>query len=61
MFVQPPINLNPKHKGEFTAWARAHGFSSVQAAATHVMANRAKYPKHVVEMANFAHNFGKNK
>jgi hypothetical protein len=56
---QRPIHLNPTHKGEFTAWAKAHGFSSVQVAASHVMANKEKYPKHVVQMAVFAHNFGK--
>lgn len=64
MYMQPPqkpIHLNPKHKGEFTAWAKAHGFSSVQAAAAHVMANKTNYAKHVVEMANFAKNFGGNK
>lgn len=58
-FIEPPIRLNPKHKGKFTAWAKAHGFSSVHAAAVHVMANKDKYPKHVVQMANFAKNFGK--
>lgn len=62
MYMQPPkppIHLNPKHKGEFTAWAKAHGFASVQVAASHVMANRTKYAPHVIEMANFAKNFGK--
>lgn len=61
-YMQPPkkpIHLNPKHKGEFTRWAKAHGFGSVQEAASAVMANKAKYPHHVVQMANFAKNFGK--
>lgn len=51
-----PIHIKKSHKGKFTDWSKAHGFSSVQAAAAHVLANKAKYPAHIVEMANFAHN-----
>lgn len=55
-YLDSPINLNSAHKGKFTAWCKAHGFRSVQAGATHVMANKDKYSPEVVKMANFAHN-----
>jgi hypothetical protein len=50
------INIKASHKGRFTAWATAHGFSSVAAAANAVMANPSKYDPAVVKMANFAKN-----
>lgn len=56
-YLNPPL-IKPSHRGKFTAWAKAHGFSSVQVAASHVMANKAKYSSEVVKMANFARNFG---
>lgn len=62
MYMQPPespIHIKKANQGKFTDWAKAHGFSSVQAAASHVMTNKAKYPTHVMQMAVFAHNFGK--
>lgn len=55
---QQPIHIKKSHEGKFTDWARAHGFSSVQEAASHVMANKDKYDPSVVRMANFAKNFG---
>lgn len=45
------------HKGRFTAWAKANGFSSVSAAASHVLANKSNYSTHVVKMAQLAHTF----
>lgn len=51
-----PIHLKKSHAGRFTDWATAHGFSSPAAAASHVMANKTKYPADVVKMANFAKN-----
>lgn len=50
------INIKPQNKGKFTAWAQSNGFSDVQAAASHVLANKSKYSPSVVKMANFAHN-----
>ncbi len=49
------ININPKNKGKFTAWAKKRGMS-VAEAADKVMANKSKYSKEVVKMANFAKN-----
>jgi len=49
------ININPKNKGKFTAWAKKRGMS-VAEAADKVMANKDKYSKEVVKMANFAKN-----
>lgn len=51
-----PIHIKKSHEGKFTDWAKAHGFSSVQAAAAHVMANKGQYSPEVVKMANFAKN-----
>lgn len=56
-YIKPPL-IKPSHRGKFTAWAKTHGFNSVQEAAAHVMANKDKYSHEVVEMANFARNFG---
>lgn len=64
MYMQPPespIHIKKANQGKFTDWAKTHGFSSAQAAASHVMANKAKYSAHVVEMANFARNATKFK
>lgn len=61
MYIKPPqqpIHIKKSHEGKFTAWASSNGFSSVQAAASHVMANQDKYSSDVVAMANFAKNFG---
>lgn len=51
-----PIHIKKSHEGKFTDWAKAHGFASVQEAASHVMANKSKYDASVVKMANFAKN-----
>lgn len=51
-----PIHIKASHKGRFTAWSTAHGFKSVQEAASAVLANKEKYDASVVKMANFAHN-----
>lgn len=64
MYVNPPqspIHIKKANQGKFTDWCKAHGFASVQAGASHVMANRTKYPAHVIEMANFARNATKFK
>src|SRR5699024_9175401 len=50
------IHIKKSHEGRFTNWANRHGFSSVQAAASHVMANKDDYSSHVVQMVNFAKN-----
>lgn len=61
MASQKPIKIKPSHKGEFTAWAKAHGWS-VQEAATKVLsAPLNEYSAHVRQMANFAKNFGGGK
>lgn len=49
------INIKPENKGKFTAWAKKRGMS-VAEAADKVMANKSKYSKEVVKMANFAKN-----
>jgi hypothetical protein len=54
------IEINPEHKGMFTAWAKKHNMS-VQEAASHVLANKDKYDTHTIKMAAFAHNFGGHK
>jgi hypothetical protein len=59
MYAPPPeqpIHIKKANEGKFTAWAKNNGFSSVQAAAMHVMANKTKYTPEVVKMANFACN-----
>jgi hypothetical protein len=55
------IVIKPQNEGKFTAWAKAHGFSSAQAAASHVLAHKEKYSAAVIKMANFAHNSKKFK
>ena len=47
-----------KNPGKFTRWAKRNGFDSPCSAANAVMRNKDKYDKDVVEMANFAKNFG---
>jgi hypothetical protein len=53
------IKIKKENRGKFTAWAKRHGFSSVQAAARHVLANKDKYSTSVVQQANFARNAAK--
>lgn len=49
------ININPKHKGDFTALAKNHKMS-VQGFASFVLRNKGRFSAHVREMANFARN-----
>lgn len=58
-YLADPIAIKPKNEGKFTRWAKAHGFKTVQEAAKHVMANKARYTPEVVKMANFASNAAK--
>lgn len=53
---KPKISIKPQNEGKFTAWAKRHGFKSVSAAASHVLANKGRYSTSVVKMANFARN-----
>lgn len=50
------VEIKPSHRGMFTKWAKDHQMT-VSEAASHVMANKGKYSKHVEKMANFAKNF----
>lgn len=49
------IHIKPENRGKFTAWAKSHG-TSVQDAASHVMANKNKYAPAIIKRANFAKN-----
>ena len=51
--------IKDKNKGKFTAWVKKNmkGKDTCSAAST-VMANKDDYSKSVVEMANYANNFG---
>jgi len=54
--------IKAKNRGKFTDWAKKNGFSDACSAANAVMKNTKNYKEHVVEMANYAKNFGcKNK
>ena len=54
--------IKKSNEGKFTKWAEKNGFNSACSAASSVMKNTKKYSKGVVEMANYANNFGcKNK
>lgn len=54
------IKINPTHKGQFTAKAKAAGLS-VQAYAARVLAHPKQYPTSTVKQANFAKNATKFK
>ena len=58
------IHINPKHKGEFTAEAKAHG-KSVHQFAEYVMHHKNKEPVAVRKRASFAleaeSHFGKKR
>jgi len=60
MAKEEPIKLDPKNKGDFTAWVKKNmPGSSVCAAASKVMKNKGgKYSPKVVKQAVFANNFG---
>ncbi len=49
------IEIDPKNKGKFTAWAKSRGMT-VKQAYNKVMSNTKAYPPSVVKMANFAKN-----
>lgn len=53
-----PIKIKPSHKGDFTAWAKAHGMTVSEAANKVMSAPLNEYSAHVRQMANFAKNFG---
>ena len=50
--------IKKKNQGKFTAWAKSNGFKDACSAANAVMKNKDDHSKHVVEMANYAKNFG---
>jgi len=50
--------IKKANEGKFTAWAENNGFKNACSAASVVMKNTKKYSKSVVEMANYANNFG---
>jgi|TARA_R110000751_G_scaffold87676_1_gene173649 hypothetical protein len=50
--------IKKANRGKFTAWAKNNGFKDACSAASAVMKKTDKYSKHVVEMANYANNFG---
>ena len=52
------IKINPANKGKFTAWAKAHGMTVQQAAAS-ILRNREKYSPTLIKRANFARNAAK--
>ena len=49
------ININPAHKGEFTAKAKRHGMG-VQQFASYVLAHKDKFPTSTIRQAVFAKN-----
>ena len=51
-------SIKKSNRGKFTAWAKNNGFKDACSGASAVMKNTDKYSKHVVEMANYANNFG---
>ena len=50
--------IKKQNRGKFTKWAKANGFKDACSAASSVMKSKKKYSKDVVEMANYANNFG---
>jgi len=50
--------IKKSNQGKFTKWADKNGFKDACSAASHVMKKTGKYSKSVVEMANYANNFG---
>lgn len=49
------IKIKEENKGKFTAWAKSHGMSVQQAAAT-ILRNREKYSPALIKRANFSRN-----
>ena len=56
--AEKKINIDPKNKGKFTAWAKKRGMT-VSQAYRKVLANKNRYPASIVKMANFARNASK--
>ena len=54
-------SIKKSNEGKFTKWAEKNGFKDACSGAAAVMKNTDKYSKHVVEMANYANNFGCSK
>ena len=50
--------IKKQNRGKFTKWAKRNGFKDACSAASAVMKSTKKYSKEVVEMANYANNFG---
>jgi len=50
--------IKKQNRGKFTKWAKKNGFKDACSAASAVMKSTKKYSKEVVEMANYANNFG---
>ena len=50
--------IKKSNQGKFTSWAKNNGFKDACSAASAVMKKADKYSKSVVEMANYANNFG---
>jgi len=50
--------IKKSNEGKFTKWAMNNGFKDACSGASAVMKNTNKYSKSVVEMANYAKNFG---
>jgi len=68
MAQKPFPEIKKKNRGKFTRWAKKNEFKSACSAATAVLAGKnakdkaKKYSTEVIEMANYANNFGcKNK
>ena len=55
---QPFPAIKEKNQGKFTKWAKRNGFNNACSAASAVMKNKNKYSDRVVQMANYAKNFG---
>ena len=51
-------SIKKTNEGKFTSWAKNNGFKDACSAASAVMKKADKYSKSVVEMANYANNFG---
>ena len=50
--------IKKSNEGKFTSWAKNNGFKDACSAASAVMKSTDKYSEKVVEMANYANNFG---
>ena len=50
--------IKKANEGKFTKWAMNNGFKDACSGASAVMKNTSNYSKSVVEMANYANNFG---